>query len=145
MAWHLPVTVNVIHEPIFPGLHITKTVTTTKKTTSKVAWPALNTEVCALNYQKVSSITFITPTGPPSTSHPNRMANASPSPLESFERESLHDNGLDPDQMDWLAELHSRNAKIVRVLFPRTANNNKELTVVRLVQWRLVRVPPFAN
>ncbi|KAH7639992.1 epidermal growth factor receptor kinase substrate 8-like protein 1 [Dermatophagoides farinae] len=35
-------------------------------------------------------------------------------------------------QMEWLSELQSRNAtKIVRVLFPRTANNNKELTVTR--------------
>lgn len=32
---------------------------------------------------------------------------------------------------DWLNELMSRGAKIVRVLFPRTANNDKELTVVR--------------
>jgi len=70
--------------------------------------------------------------GSPSTSHPARMANASPSPLESLERESPHqDNGLDPEQLDWLAELQSRNGKIVRVLFPRTANNNKELSVVR--------------
>ena len=59
------------------------------------------------------------------------MGNPSPSPLESYERESPHDNGLDSEQIDWLNELHSRNAKIVRVLFPRTANNNKELTVVR--------------
>lgn len=76
-------------------------------------------------------------TGSPSTSHgmnnSNRMgATGSPSPLESLERESPHDSGLiDPDQMDWLAELQSRGAKVVRVLFPRTANNNKELTVLR--------------
>lgn len=64
------------------------------------------------------------------------MAAASPSPLESLERESPHDTGIDPEQMDWLAELHSRNAKIVRVLFNRTAANQKELTVIRLVTCR---------
>lgn len=42
---------------------------------------------------------------------------------------------IDAEQMEWLGELQSRNAKIVRVLFPRTANNNKELTVVRLVNF----------
>jgi hypothetical protein len=30
-----------------------------------------------------------------------------------------------------LQELSSRNAKVVRVLFPRSANNDKELTVSR--------------
>lgn len=82
---------------------------------------------------------FLFTTGSPSTSHgmssSNRLgATGSPSPLESLERESPHDGGLiDPEQMDWLAELQSRGGKVVRVLFPRTANNNKELTVVRCV------------
>ena len=53
--------------------------------------------------------------------------NMSPSP--SLERDSPQD--IDGEQMDWFAELQSRGAKIVRVLFPRTANNNKELTVQR--------------
>ena len=34
-------------------------------------------------------------------------------------------------QRRWLAELKARNAKIVQVTYPRTANNDKELTVVR--------------
>lgn len=69
---------------------------------------------------------------------------SSPSPVESLERDSPttghhshhsahipthHANDI--EQVEWLADLHSRNAKIVKVLFPRTANNEKELTVVR--------------
>lgn len=34
-------------------------------------------------------------------------------------------------QRRWLAELKARNAKIVQVTYPRTANNDRELTVVR--------------
>ena len=34
-------------------------------------------------------------------------------------------------QRRWLAELKARNCKIVQVTYPRTANNDKELTVVR--------------
>lgn len=52
----------------------------------------------------------------------------SPSPSLG-ERDSPQD--IDGEQIDWFAELQSREAKIVRVLFPRTANNNKELTVQR--------------
>lgn len=89
--------------------------------------------------------------GSPSTSHGNNHhqghhghrlgATGSPLPLESLERDQsphphhhLQDDGgggIDPEQLDWLAELQARGAKVVRVLFPRTANNNKELTVVR--------------
>lgn len=54
---------------------------------------------------------------------------SSPSPIESIGRDSPAAN--DVEQTEWLVELHARNAKIVRVLFPRTANNDKELTVVR--------------
>ena len=66
---------------------------------------------------------------------------SSPSPIESLERDSPttghHHSHIpthhanDIEQVEWLADLHSRNAKIVKVLFPRTANNEKELTVVR--------------
>lgn len=38
---------------------------------------------------------------------------------------------LGPDQLDWLYELQSRGAMIVRVLFSRAANNDKELSVRR--------------
>ena len=50
--------------------------------------------------------------------------------------DSIEKNG-DPiarfeyQQRRWLAELKARNAKIVQVTYPRTANNDKELTVVR--------------
>lgn len=65
---------------------------------------------------------------------------SSPSPIESLERDSPtghhhphipthHANDI--EQVEWLADLHARNAKIVKVLFPRSANNEKELTVVR--------------
>ncbi len=37
----------------------------------------------------------------------------------------------DPQIEAWLEELQARDAKIVQVTYPRTANNDKELTVVR--------------
>lgn len=52
--------------------------------------------------------------------------------MDSIERDSPTAIPVsDLDQSEWLAELQARNAKIVRVLFPRTANNDKELTVIR--------------
>lgn len=39
--------------------------------------------------------------------------------------------GIDPQIEAWLEELQARDAKIVQVTYPRTANNDKELTVVR--------------
>lgn len=39
--------------------------------------------------------------------------------------------GLDPQLEAWLEDLQARDAKIVQVTYPRTANNDKELTVVR--------------
>jgi len=38
---------------------------------------------------------------------------------------------FEQQQRRWLADLKARNAKIVQVTYPRTANNDKELTVVR--------------
>lgn len=35
------------------------------------------------------------------------------------------------EQENWLAELQARGANVVQVTYPRTANNDKELTVVR--------------
>jgi len=40
-------------------------------------------------------------------------------------------SGLDPATEAWIEELQARDAKIVQVTYPRTANNDKELTVVR--------------
>ncbi|RWS20865.1 hypothetical protein B4U80_08700, partial [Leptotrombidium deliense] len=58
-----------------------------------------------------------------------RATQQPPSPIDSIERDSPTAVTMnDLEQSEWLAELQSRNAKIVRVLFPRTANNDKELT-----------------
>ncbi|KAG8181094.1 hypothetical protein JTE90_016606 [Oedothorax gibbosus] len=38
---------------------------------------------------------------------------------------------FDRQQMQWLEDLKVRRAKIVQVVYPRTANNDKELTVIR--------------
>lgn len=40
-------------------------------------------------------------------------------------------SGHDPSTEAWIEELQARDAKIVQVTYPRTANNDKELTVVR--------------
>ncbi len=72
--------------------------------------------------------------GPATNAHaiPARSRNTPPSPIDSIERDSPTIQSVsEMDQSEWLAELQSRNAKIVRVLFPRTANNDKELTVIR--------------
>ncbi|CAG2109356.1 unnamed protein product [Medioppia subpectinata] len=70
---------------------------------------------------------------PSTSSHATRVVrgNSPPSPIDSIERDSPTVQVSELDQSEWLAELHNRNAKIVRVLFPRTANNDKELTVIR--------------
>lgn len=58
---------------------------------------------------------------------------SSPSPIESdsLGRDSPSGNPSEIEQVEWLSELQSSGAKIVKVLFPRIANNDKELTVVR--------------
>ena len=50
--------------------------------------------------------------------------------------DSIEKNGdpaarFEQQQRRWLADLKARNVKIVQVTYPRTANNDKELTVVR--------------
>lgn len=50
--------------------------------------------------------------------------------MMSIERASTG-NGMDSATEAWIEELQSREAKIVQVTYPRTANNDKELTVVR--------------
>nr|XP_012221471.1 PREDICTED: epidermal growth factor receptor kinase substrate 8-like isoform X2 [Linepithema humile] len=51
--------------------------------------------------------------------------------VDSIERAPRAAAGLDRAQEAWLDELVARHAKIVQVTYPRTANNDKELTVVR--------------
>lgn len=43
----------------------------------------------------------------------------------------LQFDSIEAEQQHFLLELQHRNAKVVRVLYPRTANNEKELTVFR--------------
>jgi epidermal growth factor receptor kinase substrate 8 len=73
---------------------------------------------------------------PSTSSHATQVTrvvrgNTPPSPIDSIERDSPTVQVNELDQSEWVAELQNRNAKIVRVLFPRTANNDKELTVIR--------------
>lgn len=51
------------------------------------------------------------------------------SPTDSTERDSPVSHLNEAEQLEWLGELQSRGVRIVQVLFPRTANNEKELTV----------------
>ncbi|CAL4061198.1 unnamed protein product, partial [Meganyctiphanes norvegica] len=46
-------------------------------------------------------------------------------------QDSMDQPTFERHQRQWLTELKTRGAKIVQVTYPRTANNDKELTVVR--------------
>lgn len=46
-------------------------------------------------------------------------------------RDSMQFESIESEQKNWLIELQNRNGRILRVLYPRTANNDKELTVFR--------------
>ena len=46
-------------------------------------------------------------------------------------RDSMQFESIEIEQKNWLVELQNRNGRILRVLYPRTANNDKELTVFR--------------
>jgi len=51
--------------------------------------------------------------------------------VDSIERAPRATAGMERAQEAWLDDLVARHAKIVQVTYPRTANNDKELTVVR--------------
>ncbi|XP_029165809.1 epidermal growth factor receptor kinase substrate 8-like isoform X1 [Nylanderia fulva] len=51
--------------------------------------------------------------------------------VDSIERAPRTATAIDRAQEAWLDELAARHAKVVQVTYPRTANNDKELTVVR--------------
>ncbi|XP_018057913.1 PREDICTED: epidermal growth factor receptor kinase substrate 8-like isoform X3 [Atta colombica] len=51
--------------------------------------------------------------------------------VDSIERAPRTAVGIERAQEAWLDELVARHVKIVQVTYPRTANNDKELTVVR--------------
>ena len=46
-------------------------------------------------------------------------------------QESVDQSTWERQQKHWLSDMKSRGVKIVQVTYPRTANNDKELTVVR--------------
>lgn len=51
--------------------------------------------------------------------------------VDSIERNGGEDRGFNRNQESFLDTLQARDANIVQVTYPRTANNDKELTVVR--------------
>ncbi|RZC38901.1 epidermal growth factor receptor kinase substrate 8 [Asbolus verrucosus] len=51
--------------------------------------------------------------------------------VDSIERNGGEDRGFGRSQENFLDDLQARGANIVQVTYPRTANNDKELTVVR--------------
>lgn len=63
---------------------------------------------------------------------------------DSIERNGGISERFERSQMRWLDELRSRDVKIVQVTYPRTANNDKELTVVRGEFLEVRLPPPFA-
>lgn len=75
--------------------------------------------------------------GPSPVGHSPQMEYRSDISVDSIERSGvppiMHDSqkNFERQQKLWLEELRSRDAKVVQVVFPRTANNDKELTVFR--------------
>ncbi|KAB0801196.1 hypothetical protein PPYR_05550 [Photinus pyralis] len=51
--------------------------------------------------------------------------------VDSIERNGTEERGFTRSQDNWLDNLQARGAAIVQVTYPRTANNDKELTVAR--------------
>lgn len=51
--------------------------------------------------------------------------------VDSIERNGGEERGFGRNQESFLEDLQNRGANIVQVTYPRTANNDKELTVVR--------------
>ena len=51
-------------------------------------------------------------------------------PMSEYHRDA-EPQVFERNQRKWLEELKARGARIVQVTYPRTANNDKELTVVR--------------
>ncbi|KAF5274522.1 hypothetical protein FQA39_LY07134 [Lamprigera yunnana] len=65
---------------------------------------------------------------PPNVRDPSARSDIS---VDSIERNGTEDRGFSRNQDSWLDNLHARGANIVQVTYPRTANNDKELTVIR--------------
>lgn len=64
---------------------------------------------------------------PPNLAEPSR----SDISIDSIERNGGEDRGFGRGQEGFLDDLQARGANVVQVTYPRTANNDKELTVVR--------------
>lgn len=62
---------------------------------------------------------------------PRDMSARSDISVDSIERNGGEERGFGRNQENWLDELQARGANVVQVTYPRTANNDKELTVVR--------------
>ena len=52
-------------------------------------------------------------------------------PMSEYQQDAMDPHVFERNQRKWLEEMKSRGGKIVQVTYPRTANNDKELTVVR--------------
>jgi len=50
---------------------------------------------------------------------------------DSIERNNAGGERFERAQARWLEDMRARGVKIVQVTYPRTANNDKELSVVR--------------
>lgn len=78
-------------------------------------------------FHKLSQKRF-TPFRPRSVTPPSEYPQAGRSDIS---QDSMDQPTFEKHQRQWLNELKARGAKIVQVTYPRTANNDKELTVVR--------------
>lgn len=71
---------------------------------------------------------------PPRMEKERDMAARSDISADSIERNNPGGPGserFERDQARWLEDMRARGVKIVQVTYPRTANNDKELSVVR--------------
>lgn len=69
---------------------------------------------------------------PSSVAHRERDISArSDISADSIERNGGNGERFERTQARWLEDLKSQGSKIVQVTYPRTANNDKELTVIR--------------
>ncbi|KAF5279816.1 hypothetical protein FQR65_LT15269 [Abscondita terminalis] len=65
---------------------------------------------------------------PPNIRDPSARSDIS---VDSIERNGTDERGFSRNQESWIDNLQARGANVVQVTYPRTANNDKELTVVR--------------
>lgn len=78
--------------------------------------------------QKIEPVSASDRDLPPNMRDPSARSDIS---VDSIERNGGDDRGFTRSQDSWLDNLQARGANVVQVTYPRTANNDKELTVVR--------------